>query len=154
MPEHRGGGKVDIEIIADVPYIVEYELVPKELTPAAPATASPDPVPEDTSSETSESDSDQADPAPIDAVEAAPSGVCLGFRHSLTHFPKDQRCEVCIKSSYQRRRKIKGGLAMGDVDSGRCKKFGDQYTADYLICYDRLHPKPSPSAPAEDLVYD
>ena len=43
---------------------------------------------------------------------------------------------------------------MGDVDSGRCKKFGDQCTADYSICYDRSHPKPSPSAPAEDLVYE
>ena len=42
MPESRGGGKNHVETVSDVPYIVEYEFVPRDCTPAAPATASPD----------------------------------------------------------------------------------------------------------------
>lgn len=123
LPEYRRGHKVDIETIDNVPYVVEYELAPNEPTLAAAVTASSDLAPEDISPWPSESDSGQPESDTADGDEDPSSPACTGFLHSLTHFPKDPNCDVCIKAACQRRRKIKGGLAMGDASSGRCKKF-------------------------------
>ena len=142
-----------------VPFLVEHDVVPlgeiqpehnhfdSEVLMPQPACPGPAPAPvPDPAGQPAEGDQDgdEADSeredeeeddevVPTDVVSIAKSGTpeeAKTLAHLLTHFPKNVHCETCNMSRIQRRRKLKGSMALGP----KPKEFGDQITADELIC--------------------
>ena len=70
------------------------------------------------------------DPETVDSKIKDTPEEALTLRHLMTHTPKNSLCDCCSKANFQRRRKIKGWLAMGPQP----KALGDQITSDLFIC--------------------
>ena len=140
-----------------VPFLVEHDVVPVdrvqpeyihfESDVLMPQPACPGHIPAPDSAgppADGELDGDEADSERelVDEDdEVVPSESALGAKpgtpeeantlsHLMTHFPQNVHCETCNLSRIQRRRKLKGSLALGP----KPKEFGDQITVDELIC--------------------